>query len=312
MSFGTYPKVSLKEARAKRDEAQKLLAERINPRMHRKQQKLIKQFGAETSFRSIALEWFEKEKPHWSDCHQKRVTWLLEKNLFPWIGNRPLAEITPQELLVTLKRTEGRGVLETAKRAKQVAGQVFRYGVATGRADRDPSQDLKGALATPKKRHFAAITDPKEVKKLLIAMDDYRGMIVTKSALLLSPLLFCRPGELRQLEWCEIDLDNALIEIPKDKMKTREQSHMNPLSTQAITIFKDLYHITGRGRYVLPSARGASRPLSENGVRTALRTLGFDNQTMTPHGFRAMVRTILDEELRYPVDWIEHQLAHAV
>ncbi len=312
LALGVYPEVPLKEARRKRLEARTRLAEGIDPGNQRRQEKLARQVGAETSFRAVALEWYEKEKPHWSESHSTRALWLLEKNLFPWIGNRPINEITPQELLATLKRTESRGILETANRAKQVAGQVFRYGVATGRAERDCSQDLKGALATPKKRHLAAITDPKEVKKLLLAMAQYQGTVVTKTALLLSPLLFCRPGELRQLEWSEIDLDNQIIEIPLIKMKTREQAHMIPLSKQATTLLKNLQPLTGNGKYVFPSARGGSRSLSENGVRTALRTLGFDNDTMTPHGFRAMARTILDEVLGYPVDWIEHQLAHAV
>ncbi len=312
LALGVYPQVSLKEARSKRLEARKRLAEGIDPSNQRRQDKLARQVGAETSFRAVALEWYAKEKPHWSDSHSTRALWLLEKNLFPWVGNRPINEITPQELLATLKRTEIRGTLETANRAKQVAGQVFRYAVATGRAERDCSQDLKGALATPKKRHFAAITDPKEVKKLLLAMDEYRGTVVTKTALLLSPLLFCRPGELRQLEWSEIDLENQVIEIPLIKMKTREQAHLIPLSTQALKLLRELQPITGYGKYVFPSARGGSRPLSENGVRTALRTLGYGNDTMTPHGFRAMARTILDEVLGYRVDWIEHQLAHAV
>jgi integrase len=236
----------------------------------------------------------------------------LEKILFPYIGHRPIVEITPHELLAALRRTESQGKLETTNRAKIISGQVFRYAVATGRAERDPTPDLKGALKTSRTKHLAAITEPKEVGKLLLAMDGYQGTHIVKSALLLSPLLFCRPGELRQLEWSEINFDEGRIEIPIEKMKTREQAHVIPLSEQAIRILSEIQPLTGRGKYVFPSARGASRPLSDNAVRLALRTLGYDKETMTAHGFRAMARTILDEVLGYRVDWIEHQLAHAV
>jgi integrase len=212
---------------------------------------------------------------------------------------------------MALRKIEDRGALETAHRAKQTAGQVFRYAVATGRAERDPTGDLKGALGNPKGRHLAAITDPKEVGKLLVAMKGYTGTQVVKAALLLSPLLICRPGELRHMEWTEVKWEENSWELPGEKMKTK-QPHVVPLSTQALDLLRELKKLTGNGRYVFPSARGASRPLSENGVRTALRTLGYDNNTMTPHGFRAMARTILDEVLDFRVDWIEHQLAHAV
>ena len=188
---------------------------------------------------------------------------------------------------------------------------MFRFAVATGRAQRDPAQDLRGALAANVTKHLAAITDPKEVAKLLQAIDSFRGTPAVAAALKLSPLLFVRPGELRHMEWAEINWDEARWEISAEKMKMR-QPHIVPLSTQAIAILRELEPITGRSKYVFPSARGASRPLSENGVRVALRTMGFTNEQMTPHGFRAMARTILDEVLGYRVDWIEHQLAHAV
>jgi integrase len=235
----------------------------------------------------------------------------LEKDLFPQIGNRPISEITAPDLLMALRKIEARGAVETAHRAKQTAGQIFRFAIATGRAERDPSSDLKGALMNPKKKHLAAITEPKEVGKLLVAMDGFRGTPVVKTALLLSPLLFCRPGELRHMEWTEINWEEERWELPAEKMKMK-QPHLVPLSKQALELLREHEKLTGRGRYVFPSARGASRPLSENGVRTALRTLGYDNDTMTPHGFRAMARTILDEVLNFRVDWIEHQLAHAV
>jgi integrase len=312
LALGVYPEVNLKTARVRKQDARNLLAEGDDPSNQRRQEKLARRAGAESEFKAVALEWAKKQESHWSGSYIKRVGWILNRNLFPWLGHRPIGEITAQELLAVLKRTENKGILETAHRTKNIAGQVIRFAVVTGRAERDISQDLRGALKTPKKKHIASITDPKEIASLLVAMDDYSGTVITKSALLLSPLLFCRPGELRQLEWAEIDLEKRSIEIPLAKMKTREQAHIIPLSTQAASILEELKPITGRGKYVFPSARGGSRPLSENGVRTALRTLGYGNDQISPHGFRAMARTILDEVLHYPVDWIEHQLAHAV
>ena len=311
LALGVYPTVTLKAARKAAREAREVLAAGTDPSETKRQEKLARTVGAETSFRAVALEWFDKEKPHWSESHSTRLRRLLEATLFPWLGQRPIAEINPPELLAALRRTESKGILETAHRAKQVTGQIFRYAVATGRAQRDPTPDLKGALATPKVRHYAAIIDPKDVGALLRAIDGFQGTPTVSAALKLSPLLFCRPGELRHMEWAEIDWDQARWEIPADKMKMRV-SHIVPLCQQAINILRELAPITGRSRYVFPSARGASRPLSENGVRTALRTLGYDNDSITPHGFRAMARTILDEVLGYRVELIEHQLAHAV
>ena len=312
LALGVYPDISLKEARKRRQDAKSLLTEGVDPSEQKRQEKLALFQNAENDFRSVAMQWYEKQCPHWSESTVKRTGWLLEKNLIPWLGYRPVAEITPPELLAVLRKTEEQGFLETAHRAKQVAGQVFRYAVASGLAERDVSQDLKGALAKPKKKHFAAITEPKDVGKLLRAMDAYQGTVVVKAAMLLSPLLICRPGELRQLEWSEVNFDEKRIELPVSKMKTREQAHIIPLATQAEEILRELYLHTGRGKYVFPSQRGASRPLSDNGVRTALRAMGYDNETMTPHGFRAMARTILDEVLGFRPDYIEHQLAHAV
>jgi integrase len=254
----------------------------------------------------------DKQRDRWTPGYATRVGRYFEVNLFPWLGHRPISDITPQELLVVLRRTESRGILETAHRTKQAAGKVFCYAVGSGRAERDITQDLRDQLKTPTQKHLAAITDPKEVGRLLVAIDGFIGTPVVKAALLLSPLLFCRPGELRQLEWSEIDFEQKRIDIPVEKMKSRQQGHVIPLSAQAISILLELQPLTGRGKYVFPSARGRDRPLSENGVRVALRTMGYDNETMTPHGFRAMARTILDEVLGYRVDWIEHQLAHAV
>lgn len=311
LALGVYPDVSLAQARGKRDDARKLLAADVDPGEAKKSQKLLLSQQADDSFKAIATEWFQTKMCERSKSHQDRTWRALEKDLFTQIGNRPIAQIAAPELLMALRKIESRGAIETAHRAKQTAGQIFRYAVVTGRAERDPSGDLKGALKNPQKKHLAAITDPKEVGKLLIAMEDFRGTPVVKTALLLSPLLFARPGELRHMEWEEINWEESRWEIPATKMKMK-QPHIVPLSRQATALLRDIQKLTGQGRYVFPSARGRSRPLSENGVRTALRTLGYDNDTMTPHGFRAMARTILDEVLNWRVDYIEHQMAHAV
>jgi len=214
-------------------------------------------------------------------------------------------------LLAVLRKIESRGAVETAHRAKQTAGQIFRFAVSTGRAERDPSADLTGALKSPKTKHFASITDPDGVGKLMLAIDGFQGTATVTAALKLTPLLFSRPGELRHMEWDEINFESEQWKIPAEKMKIG-QPHIVPLPKQAIAILKEQQLLTGRGKYVFPSARGASRPLSDNGVRTALRTLGYDNDTMTPHGFRATARTLLDEVLGFRIEWIEQQLAHTV
>ena len=312
LALGVYPEISLKEAREKHQAARKTLDRGIDPSEARKVEKLTRHLAAAESFEAVAREWFNRIMPEKSNSYRERTGRILEKDLYPVLGNRPIKSITAPELLAALRRIEAREAYDIAHRAKQTAGQIFRYAVATGRADRDPSGDLKGALKPRrKKKHHAAITNPAEVGRLLLAMNGFQGTAVVKTALLLSPLLFQRPGEIRAMEWCEINWDAQQWEIPAEKMKMG-QPHIVPLSTQAVVLLEGLKPLTGRGRYVFPSARGASRSLSENGVRTALRTLGYDNDTMTPHGFRAMARTILDEVLGYRVDWIEHQLAHAV
>jgi integrase len=235
----------------------------------------------------------------------------LERDLFPWIGTRPINQIKAQELLILLRRVEARGALESAHRIRTIAGQVFRYAVATGRAERDPSADLKGALPQPGEKHHAAITEPKEVAHLLRAIDGYQGHFVVKCALRLAPMFFVRPGELRNAEWEEIVLDEAVWNIPAHKMKMK-QSHIVPLCKQAVQILTELKELTGASRYVFPSGRSFARPMSNNAILAALRRMGYDKDTMTGHGFRAMARTILDEVLQVRPDFIEHQLAHAV
>ena len=310
LALGIYPDISLKAARDKHKEARENLANGIDPNVAKQGQKAADQGALANSFEVIALEWLQKRGAK-SEGGDKRLNRLLQKDLFPYIGKRPISKITSPDLLKALRRIESRGAVNTAHRAKQAAGMVFRYAVATGRAERDPSVDLKDALAQPKQTHFKSLTEPNDVAPLMVAIRHYQGTPTVMAALKLSPLLFCRPGELRHLEWIEVKFKQTRIELPAEKMKMQEP-HIIPLSTQAMEILQELQPITGRGKYVFPSARGPSRPLSDNGVRTALRTLGYTNEQISPHGFRAMARTMLDEILNFPLDWIEHQLAHAV
>lgn len=311
LAIGVYPEITVKKAREIHQEARELIGQEIDPTERRKVQKLTRHIKSANSFEGIGVEWYLTQVADKSDGHKKRTKRLLEKDLYPTLGNRPIENITAPELLCSLRKIEARGAIETARRAKRIAGKVFRYAIATGRAERDPSRDLEGVLKNPTKTHRAAITDPKEVGQLLVAIDAYHGSAPVCAALKLSPLLFQRPGEIRHMEWLEINWEQNRWEVPAVKMKMR-QSHIVPLSRQALTILLALHPHTGRSKYVFPSPKGASRCLSDNAVRTALRILGYDNETMTPHGFRAMARTLLDEVLNYRVDWIEQQLAHAV
>jgi integrase len=310
LGFGTYPEIPLALARQRREDARKLVAQGVDPGAVRKAQKQAAAAEVET-FEVIAREWHTRFTPTWTSGHATTLMSRLERDLFPWLGERPVAEIKAPELLAVLRRVESRGALESAHRIRTIAGQVFRYAVATGRAERDPSGDLKGALPQPGEKHHAAITDPKDVAPLLRAIDGYQGHFVTKVALRLAPLVFVRPGELRHAEWAEVDLDEAAWNIPANKMKTN-QPHIVPLCHQAVEILTDLRQLTGAGKYVFPSGRSSARPMSENTVLAALRSMGYDKDTMTGHGFRAMARTILDEVLQVKPELIEHQLAHAV
>ena len=311
LALGIYPDVSLADARKRHQAARERLAQGIDPSEVRKVEKLTRHQAAAESFEALAREWFATKQRNKSEGHRKRTERMLEKDLFPHLGARPITAITAPELLAVLRNVEGRGAIDIAHRARQVAGRVFRYAVATGRAERDPTGDLRDALKPRHTKHRAAITEATEVGHLLVAIDGFQGTPVVKAALQLSALLFQRPGEIRAMEWSEINWEAQRWELPAARMKM-EQPHIVPLSRQAQDILRELQRLTGRGRFVFPSARGGSRSLSENGVRTALRTMGYDNDTMTPHGFRAMARTLLDEVLGYRVDWIEHQLAHAV
>jgi integrase len=309
LALGVYPNVKLIEAREKRDDARKLIANGIDPGQARKVQKSIQIEQTENSFEAIAREWHGKYSINWADSHSKKIIRRFELYIFPWLGIRPIAEITPPELLSVLRRIEGKGILETAHRAKQNCGQVFRYAIATGRAERDPSADLRGALASVKHGRMATITDPKRIGELLRAIDGYEGTLVAKCALRLAPLVFVRPGELRHAEWSEIDLDKGEWRIPAEKMKMKNP-HIVPLSIQAVDILDEIQPITSESRYVFPSVRAYSRPMSNNTILAALRRMGYAKDEMSGHGFRAMASTILHEQ-GWPSDIIERQLAHA-
>jgi integrase len=311
LSFGTYPEISLAQARGLRESARKQVAVGIDPGDVRKAEKRAGGESAANTFQAIAREWHERFSSSWTAGHAVTIMSRMERDLFPWLGARGINEIRAPELLAALRRVETRGALETAHRIRTIAGQVFRYAVATGRADRDLSADLRGALPPTSKKHHAAITDPNEVARLLRAIEGYQGGFVVRCALRLAPLVFVRPGELRQAEWAEIDFDEEQWEIPAARMKMK-QPHLVPLCRQAMDILRELQPLTGSSRYVFPSGRSFARPMSNNAVNAALRRMGYDKDTMTGHGFRAVARTILDEVLQVRPDFIEHQLAHAV
>ena len=309
LAIGVYPDVTLKAAREKRDEARRQLAEGIDPSQYKKETRAMLMDQAANSFEAVAREWFTKNKHTWTHGHSRTIIRRLEFNVFPWLGKRPVASITPRELLTVLRRMEDRGALETAHRVKTICGQVFRYAIATGRAERDPSPDLRGALPPTKPKRMSTITNPEKIGELLRAIDGYTGHVITRCALRLAPLVFVRPGELRHAEWSEIDLERAEWKIPAEKMKMRI-THIVPLATQAVDILREIEPLTGRGGYVFPSLRTTQRPMSNNTVLAALRRMGYDKAEMSGHGFRAMASTLLHEQ-GWPSDAIERQLAHA-
>ena len=310
LALGAYPAVSLADARKRRDDAKKLVAGGIDPGEEKKAQKAAIIAETANTFEAVTLEWHEKFKSQWSERHATQILTRLEQDVFPWIGKRTIGEIKAPEMLTVLRRIEAR-TLETAHRVKIACGQVFRYAVATGKAERNPIADLQGALPPVKNKNFAAPTDPKAVAPLLRAIDSFQGSFVVKCAMQLAPLLFVRPGELRHAEWLEIDLEAEDWNIPGEKMKMK-QPHLVPLPRQAVEILKALHPITGHSKYVFPCHRSPLRCMSENAVNAGLRRLGFEKAEITGHGFRAMARTILDEVLQVRPDFIEHQLAHAV
>ncbi|KVQ43752.1 integrase [Burkholderia cepacia] len=318
LALGVYPDVTLAAARRKRDEAREKMAAGIDPGEAKKAEKRSARLSAENSFEAVAREWHAKYGPTWSGSHGARLLRRLEVDAFPWIGGKPIADLAPPDVLDVLRRVEKRGALETAHRLHANIGQVCRYAVATGRAPRDVTADLRGALPPVQQEHMAAITDPKQVAELLRAIDGYQGTFPVLCALRLAPLLFQRPGELRAAEWTEFDLNAGIWEIPSERMKRTKQgkasggAHIVPLPSQALAVLRELHALTGNSRFLFPSVRTKDRPMSDNTVNSALRRLGYDGNTMTGHGFRAMARTILDEGLGVPAAIIEAQLAHAV
>lgn len=331
LSLGTYPDTGLALARRKAQDARELLSQGIDPSDTRKAARDARQAIAAAqeleasglppagSFEAVAREWLQQvHEVAVSADHAQRTRLRLEQNVFPWLGRRPIAELEAPELLQCLRRVEARGARETAHRVKFACGQVFRYGVASGYCTRDPAADLKDALASVSPKHHAAIIEPQRVGELLRSIDAYTGHATTRAALALAPLVFQRPGELRQAEWAEFDLDGAMWTIPSARMKRRKQQkqsgqpHLVPLSTQAVAVLRDLQPLTSHSRFVFPSLRTRERPMSNVAVLAALRRMGFAKDEMTGHGFRAMARTLLAERLNVKPEVIEAQLAHEV
>lgn len=309
LALGVYPEVTLAEARELRDRARAAIRAGRDPSAERKAERRDAALSADNTFEGVARAWLAAQRKKLSTATFNKAVRTLEANVFPWLGARPIAEIDPPEALAVLKRIESRGANETAHRVKARMGQVFRYAIAHGNATRDPTADLRGALAPVVSTSHAAVTDPDAVADLLRALDAYAGQLPTCCALRLAPLVFARPGELRHAEWTEFDLDAGEWRIPAHKMKMRE-AHVVPLSSQAVAILRELEPLTGRGRYLFPGIRTATEPMSENTINAALRRMGFDKGTMTGHGFRAMASTRLNE-MGWAPDVIERQLAHA-
>lgn len=321
LSFGTYPETTLSLARKKADEARQQVRSGVDPSDVRKAAKKASERRRDDdrradeglppvdSFEAVAREWYDKNAPNWAATHSEKIIRRLERDVFPWIGRKPVESIRPADLLELLRRVESRGAIETTHRVQQNCGQVFRYAVATARAESDPSRDLRGALTPWRPQHYATLTEPREVGRLLRDIEGYTGSFATKCAMKLAPMLFVRPGELRRAEWSEIDLKKAEWRIPAAKMKGRVM-HIVPLAKQAVRVLSELKPLTDRSSWVFPGVRTNGEPMSENTVNAALRRLGYDRTTLTAHGFRGMASTMLHEQ-GWPSDVIERQLSHA-
>lgn len=316
LALGSYPAVSLKAARFARDDARKLHSTGIDPAAQRQLDKLANKVDADATFASVAREFHRIKAPSWSPRYGERWLSLMEKDVFPTLGLLPLSSITAPMLLHVLRKVEARGAHESAHTLRQWSGQVFRHGIATGRCERNPAPDLHGALVPITVKHMAAVLDPGQVGELMRAITMYQGQPTTRAALQLSALLFQRPGNIRQMRWADIDFEAKVWRIPAADMKRTKHGKLNgrphivPLAPQALAILNDLKPLTGRGVYVFPSLLTGERPMSDNTVRTALRRLGYNNEDMTAHGFRAMARTIMVEQMNVEPDVIEAQLAH--
>ena len=311
LALGVYPEVSLAKARQRREKAREQLADGIDPSTAKREEKRAKADAAAHTFALVAREWLAKTAAERASTTQNKITSWLEKDVIPFIGAMPMSAIGPRDVLAALRKMEARGALDSVHRVKQVTGQVFRYAVAIGAAERDVTQDLKGSLAKVAPSHFAAITDPKQLGELIRSIFTYSGHPNVVAALRLTPLVFVRPGELRTMEWTEVDLETAEWRIPWAKMKMKAD-HIVPLSTQALALLRGMHPATGHGKFVFPSLRTGERPMSENTINAALRGMGYAKEVHSAHGFRATARTIMDEVLGERVDLIEHQLAHAV
>jgi len=313
LALGVYPIVGLSDARQRRDDAKKLLDNGVDPSINRKAAKAARNEAIGNSFEMVAREWHGHKKDEWSIDHAATIMTRLEKDIFPWIGGTPLMDVTAKNIKEVVDRVKSRGTIEAARRLLTIINQVFTYAISTDRANFNIAQGLKGYLppSSKTKKHMAAVTDPKELGPLLRAIDTYQGSFVAQCALKLLPLLFCRPGELRHMEWCEIDFEAGQVNIPGHKMKMKSD-HIIPLSSQAIVILKELQPLTGHGKYVLPSTRSFSRCMSDNTINAAFRRMGFGGGTVVGHGFRATARTLLHEVLQVNPYVIEAQLAHKV
>ncbi|GGP24828.1 tyrosine-type recombinase/integrase [Silvimonas amylolytica] len=309
MSFGAYPEVKLAAARLQRDNARSLLAQGTDPQIDRNQAKAAQATTLSNTFEVVARQWFDKNMGGKSESHRERTINRLETDIFPWLGKRPISDITAKELLACLSRIEERGAIETAHRVRWSCSKVFRYAIASGLADNDPADIVKEALARPNPQAFPTITDPVKIAALLRAIDGLEASLIVRCATRLAPLVFVRPGELRQAEWKEIDLEKAEWRIPAEKMKSRA-IHVVPLSHQSMAILQELHPLTGSGKYVFPGERSRERPMSENTVNAALRRLGYSKEEFTGHSFRKIASTLLNESHEFHPDAIERQLAH--
>lgn len=310
ISLGKYPAVTLADARQKRLEYKKLLQSNVNPIAYKMTANQLSQDIINNTFEKVALEWFSKFSETWAKSHSSKILIRLKNDVFPWLGEKGIDQIKAKDILAIIERIHSRGALDTAHRVKQNIGQVMRYAVAKGIAERDPTGDLRGALPVPKKNHYPALTNPQDLADFLKSFADFRGSLVVLSALKLTPLLFVRPGELRQMKWENLDLEKAEWKFITSKTKTE---HLVPLAMQAVVILKGLNALTGKEEYVFPGLHNKKRPMSEATINSAIRRLGYDTKTqITAHGFRASARTLLAEELGFSPEVIEHQLAHRV
>ncbi|MEX3999674.1 tyrosine-type recombinase/integrase [Paraburkholderia sp. EG285A] len=310
LSFGKYPDVTLKDAREKRDDARKLLAKDVDPGEHKKVVKAARLERAANNFEAVAREWYERMMSDKAESHRVKVIARLQNDIFPWLGKRPISDITAPEVLACLRRIEQRGARDTAHRAMQNCSAVFRYAVVIGKAQSNPAEHLRGALPPAKPGHFAAVTEPERVGPLLRKMDEVNATFPVKCALRLAPYLFCRPIELRSMRWDEVHLDAAEWRYIVGKTQT---PHLVPLATQAVAILRELQPMTERWDYVFPGRDDKKQPMSGNTINVALRRAGISTRDeQTGHGFRAMARTILHERLGIKPEVIEHQLAHSV